>query len=79
MISENCREIIQDKSLKLRGAKYNIIGRSIVVHAGPYDLGKGGDEESLKTGNAGATNRMCRYWLQNRLLFLKYLIIIYDL
>jgi Cu-Zn family superoxide dismutase len=50
----NCREIIQDKSLKLRGAKFNIIGRSIVVHADPDDLGKGGDEESLKTGNAGA-------------------------
>lgn len=50
----NCKQIIIDKSLKLRGSKYNIIGRSIVVHENPDDLGKGGDDESLKTGNAGA-------------------------
>ena len=43
-----------DKKIKLRGTKYNIIGRSVVIHADQDDLGKGGNPESLKTGNAGA-------------------------
>ena len=37
-------ELIGDRS---------VVGRGIVVHADEDDLGKGGDEESLKTGNAG--------------------------
>ena len=44
---------IRDKLVKLRG-KYSVIGRSVVIHAGEDDLGKGGDEESLITGNSGA-------------------------
>ncbi len=41
-----------DKLVKLRG-KYSVIGRSFVIHANKDDCGKGGDDESLKTGNAG--------------------------
>ena len=32
----------------------SVIGRSFMVHADPDDLGKGGHELSLTTGNAGA-------------------------
>ena len=39
-------------SVKLSG-KYNVIGRSIVIHAKPDDLGKKGTEESMTTGSAG--------------------------
>ena len=55
---------IYDKLLKLSG-KYNIIGRSVVIHENKDDLGIGGLDsnnniidnkihiESIKTGNAG--------------------------
>ncbi|KAJ8342536.1 hypothetical protein SKAU_G00324640 [Synaphobranchus kaupii] len=44
---------IVDKMLTLTGA-LSIIGRTMVIHEKVDDLGKGGDDESLKTGNAGS-------------------------
>lgn len=43
---------ITDSLIKLIGP-LSVVGRSVVIHAGQDDLGKGGNEESLKTGNAG--------------------------
>jgi len=48
----NSQGSITDKFIKLIGAE-SVIGRTVVVHAGTDDLGKGGHAESKKTGNAG--------------------------
>jgi len=43
----------KDNVIKLRGSKANILGRGLIIHADPDDCGKGGNEASLKNGNAG--------------------------
>uniref|UniRef100_A0A804QG32 Superoxide dismutase [Cu-Zn] n=1 Tax=Zea mays TaxID=4577 RepID=A0A804QG32_MAIZE len=43
---------ITDSQIPLAGP-HSIIGRAVVVHADPDDLGKGGHELSKSTGNAG--------------------------
>lgn len=43
---------ITDHMIQLSG-EYTVIGRSIMIHADPDDLGKGGHELSPTTGNAG--------------------------
>ncbi|KAL3280014.1 hypothetical protein HHI36_017522 [Cryptolaemus montrouzieri] len=44
---------ITDTIISLKGEN-SIIGRTLVVHADPDDLGEGGHELSKTTGNAGA-------------------------
>ena len=44
---------LEDPLVMIYG-EFSVVGRSMVCHAKEDDLGKGGDEESLKTGNAGA-------------------------
>jgi Cu-Zn family superoxide dismutase len=42
-----------DNIIKLRGNKANIIGRGLIIHADPDDLGQGENKASLLNGNAG--------------------------
>ncbi|CAL1285482.1 unnamed protein product [Larinioides sclopetarius] len=49
---------IVDHQLRLCGP-ISVMGRAIVVHAQQDDLGRGGNEESLRTGNAGSRVGCC--------------------
>jgi len=44
---------IEDHKVKMSGAD-SVIGKAIVIHADMDDLGRGGDDGSITTGNAGA-------------------------
>ncbi|KAM3139275.1 hypothetical protein pb186bvf_008685 [Paramecium bursaria] len=44
---------IEDQLIQLHG-EFSVIGRSVVIHAGQDDLGRGGHPDSLTTGNSGA-------------------------
>jgi superoxide dismutase, Cu-Zn family len=44
--------LITDSKIQLLGP-HSIVGRSIVVYAGADDMGRGGHENSLTTGNTG--------------------------
>jgi Cu-Zn family superoxide dismutase len=44
---------IADHLVKLYG-DYSIVGRALMVHADPDDLGRGGFSDSKSTGHAGA-------------------------
>ncbi|XP_020548926.1 superoxide dismutase [Cu-Zn] 2 isoform X2 [Sesamum indicum] len=58
--SDGVAEIsITDRQIPLSG-EHSILGRAVVVHADPDDLGRGGHELSKTTGNAGA--RVGYHW-----------------
>ena len=42
-----------DRLISLKHNKRNILGRSVIIHRDPDDLGKGGHDDSLTTGHAG--------------------------
>mmetsp|Transcript_2385 Transcript_2385/g.3718 ORF Transcript_2385/g.3718 Transcript_2385/m.3718 type:complete len:173 (-) Transcript_2385:625-1143(-) len=47
-----CLFSITDQLVHLNGP-HSVVGRTVVVHEGKDDLGRGGHKDSLKTGNAG--------------------------
>jgi len=56
--SGNVAKTMTDDKVKLNGDT-NVIGLSIVIHEKEDDLGKGGDDGSLTTGNAGSRLACC--------------------
>ena len=49
----NANYTFYDDIIRLKGTKYNIIGRGLIIHADPDDCGDGGMPDSLTTGHAG--------------------------
>lgn len=57
IVSKNnvCKGKLFAKDICLyKNMKTSVLGRMVIIHADQDDLGLGGDEESKKTGNAGA-------------------------
>ncbi|GIY25910.1 superoxide dismutase [Caerostris extrusa] len=50
--------VFSDDVASLKGP-YSVIGKSIVIHSSADDYGLGGNDESLKTGNAGTRLACC--------------------
>ena len=50
----NANISFKDDIISLKNNKRNIIGRCLVIHEGTDDCGKGGHDDSLITGHAGA-------------------------
>ena len=48
----NCKFLIVDHMIKLNG-EHNVIGRAVVIHEDPDDMGIGGHNDSHTTGHAG--------------------------
>ncbi|EXB67662.1 sodC protein [Morus notabilis] len=57
---------IVDKQIPLSGP-HSIIGRAVVVHGDPDDLGRGGHELSKTTGNAGGRVACGKYYWSARI------------
>lgn len=49
----NCVMKMEDHLIQLRGAKRNILGRGLIIHADPDDCGLGDNAASALNGNAG--------------------------
>lgn len=54
---------ISDNQVTLFG-EYSVVGRGIVLHADPDDLGLGGEDDSLTTGHAGARIACCTIYME---------------
>lgn len=54
----NANVVFSDDFASLKG-QYSIVGKALVIHAKEDDLGRGNDEETLKTGNSGARLACC--------------------